>query len=58
MGVVRDRVVARFVLESVRRWVEWYRGPPEGLGRYILSRVDDYLDRIDLLLAGLLDDLV
>jgi hypothetical protein len=56
--VTRDRVVARFVLESVRRWIRLYRGPREEVGEYVLRRVEDYLDRIDLLLAGMLDEIV
>jgi hypothetical protein len=54
----RDRLVARYTLEKVKRWIESYEGDPGHLGEYLLDRINDYLDRMDLLLSGLVDQLV
>ena len=54
----RDRIVARLTLAKVRQWIQEYRGRPEGVGEYVLMRINDYMDRIDLLLVSLVDQLV
>jgi|GEM_PF-4882254 bisphosphoglycerate-dependent phosphoglycerate mutase len=54
----RDRLVARYTLEKVKRWIESYEGDPGHLGEYLLDRILDYLDRMDLLLSSLVDRLV
>ncbi|MEM2962396.1 MAG: hypothetical protein QXY01_05215 [Candidatus Bathyarchaeia archaeon] len=54
----RDRLVARYALEKVKRWIEYYDGDPRYLGEYLLDKICGYLNRMDLMLSDLVDRLV
>ena len=54
----RDRLVARYTLEKVKRWIEEFDGDPKYLGEYLLSKICSYLHSMDRLLSDLIDELV
>jgi len=57
MTAFMERVIARFALEKVKRWIAEYEGPPQKLKQHLMAKLQRYLDRADLILADDLDEL-
>lgn len=59
MSSARDRIVARYTLEKVEEWMRLCEGEPkEAAWRSLKGRIRSYKERLDLLLAGLVDELI
>jgi len=53
----RDRIIVRYTLEKVRRWVREFQGPAKDLEKYLVEKIDSYRNRADLLLSDMIDEL-
>jgi hypothetical protein len=59
LSSARDRIVARYTLEKIEEWMRLCEGEPrEEAWRSLRSRIRSYKERLDLLLADLIDELL
>jgi len=57
MSANRDRVIVRYTLEKVSRWITEFQGQSQDLEKHLMEKIDSYRQRADLLLSDMIDEL-
>jgi len=57
MSAHHDRVIVRYTLEKVSRWITEFQGSPKDLEKHLIEKIDSYRQRADLLLSDMIDEL-
>jgi len=57
MSADHDRVIVRYTLEKVRRWITEFQGKRGDLEKHLMEKIDSYRSRADLLLSDMIDQL-